>query len=63
MVALLVLRIWLADMLARCLGFRSVLGSIGELLCMCGMSVLEVVQEPSTSDSSDKEICEDMSNK
>ena len=27
-----------------------------------GMSVLEVVQEPSTSDSSDKEICEDMSN-
>ena len=35
MVALLVLRIWLADLLARCQGFRSVLGSIGELLCMC----------------------------
>ena len=34
MVALLVLRIWLADMLARCQGFRSVLGSIGELLFM-----------------------------
>ena len=34
MVALLVLRIWLADLLARCQGFRSVLGSIGELLCM-----------------------------
>ena len=31
----LVLRIWLADLLARCQGFRSVLGSIGELLCMC----------------------------
>ena len=35
MVALPVLRIWLADLLARCQGFRSVLGSIGELLCMC----------------------------
>jgi len=35
MVALLVLRIWLADMLARCQEFRSVLGSIGELLCIC----------------------------
>ena len=35
MVAPLVLRIWLADLLARCQGFRSVLGSIGELLCMC----------------------------
>ena len=35
MVALLVLRIWLADMLARCQGFCSVLGSIGELLCIC----------------------------
>jgi len=35
MVALLVLRIWLADLLARCQGFRNVLGSIGELLCMC----------------------------
>ena len=35
MVALIVLRIWLADLLARCHGFRSVLGSIGELLCMC----------------------------
>ena len=35
LVALLVLRIWLADLLARCQGFRSVLGSIGELLCMC----------------------------
>ena len=35
MVALLVLHIWLADLLARCQGFRSVLGSIGELLCMC----------------------------
>ena len=35
MVALLVLRIWLADLLAHCQGFRSVLGSIGELLCMC----------------------------
>ena len=35
MVALLVLRIWLADLLARCQGVRSVLGSIGELLCMC----------------------------
>ena len=35
MVALLVLRIWLADLLARCQGFRSVLGSIGELLSMC----------------------------
>ena len=34
MVALLVLRIWLADLLVRCQGFRSVLGSIGELLCM-----------------------------
>jgi len=34
MVALLVLRIWLTDLLARCEGFRSVLGSIGELLCM-----------------------------
>jgi len=35
MVALLVLRIWLADLLARCHGFHSVMGSIGELLCMC----------------------------
>ena len=35
MVALLVPRIWIADLLARCQGFRSVLGSIGELLCMC----------------------------
>ena len=35
MVALLVLHIWLADLLARCQGFRSVLGYIGELLCMC----------------------------
>ena len=35
MVALLVLHIWLADLLARCQGFRSVLGSIGELLYMC----------------------------
>ena len=35
MVALRVLRIWLADLFARCQGFRSVLGSIGELLCMC----------------------------
>ena len=35
MVALLVLRIWLADLLARCQAFRSVLGSIEELLCMC----------------------------
>ena len=35
MVALLVLHIWLADLLARCQGFRSVLGSIGELLCSC----------------------------
>ena len=35
MVALLVLRIWLADLLASCQGVRSVLGSIGELLCMC----------------------------
>ena len=35
MVALLVLHIWLADLLARCQGFRSVLRSIGELLCMC----------------------------
>ena len=35
MVALLVIRIWLADLLARCEGFCSVLGSIGELLCMC----------------------------
>ena len=35
MVALLVLRIWLADLLARCQGFCSVLGSIGELLCIC----------------------------
>ena len=35
MVALLVLHIWLADLLARCQGFRSMLGSIGELLCMC----------------------------
>jgi len=35
MVALLVLRIWLADLLASCQGFRSVLVSIGELLCMC----------------------------
>jgi len=35
MVALLVLRIWLADLLARCQRFRRVLGSIGELLCMC----------------------------
>jgi len=35
MVALLVLRIWLADLLARCQAFRSVLGSIGELLCIC----------------------------
>jgi len=26
---------WLADLLARCQGFRSVLGSIGVLLCMC----------------------------
>ena len=34
MVALLVLRIWLVDLLARCQGFRSVLGSIGKLLCM-----------------------------
>ena len=34
-VALLVLRIWLADLLVRCQGFRSVLWSIGELLCMC----------------------------
>ena len=33
--SLLVLHIWLADLLARCQGFRSVLGSIGELLCMC----------------------------
>ena len=35
MVVLFVLRIWLADLLARCQGFRSVLGSLGELLCMC----------------------------
>ena len=39
MVALRVLRIWLADLLARCQGFRSVMGSIGELLgmssCIC----------------------------
>jgi len=35
MVALLVLRIWLADLLARCQGFHSVLGFIGELLCIC----------------------------
>ena len=35
MVALPMLRIWLDDLLARCQGFRSVLGSIGELLCMC----------------------------
>ena len=35
MVALLVLSIWLADLLARCQGFRSVLGSIGEIFCMC----------------------------
>ena len=35
MVALLELHIWLADLLAHCQGFRSVLGSIGELLCMC----------------------------
>ena len=34
MVALLVLRIWLADLLARCQGFRSVLGYIVELLWM-----------------------------
>ena len=31
----LVLHIWLADLLAPCQGFRSVLGSLGELLCMC----------------------------
>ena len=35
MVALLELRIWLADLHARCQGFRSVLGSIAELLSMC----------------------------
>ena len=35
MVALLVLSIWLADLLVRCQGFRSVLGSIGGLLSMC----------------------------
>ena len=35
LVALIVLRIWLADLLARCQGFRSVLGSMGELICMC----------------------------
>ena len=35
MVALFVLRIWLADLLARCQGFRSALRSIGKLLCMC----------------------------
>ena len=35
MVALLVLHIWLADLLARSQGFRSVLGYIGELLCVC----------------------------
>ena len=35
MVAFLVLRIWLADLLVRCQEFRSVLGSIRELLCMC----------------------------
>ena len=40
MVALLEHRIWLADLLARCQGFRSVLGSIGELhvlqsSCIC----------------------------
>ena len=35
MVTLRVLRIWLADLLARCQGFRSVLVSIGELLYMC----------------------------
>ena len=35
MVALPMLRIWLDDLLARCQVFRSVLGSIGELLCMC----------------------------
>ena len=29
------LRIWLADLLAGHKGFRNVLGSIGELLCMC----------------------------
>ena len=34
MVALLVPRIWIADLPARCQGFRSVLKSIGELLCM-----------------------------
>ena len=34
MVALLVLRIWLADLLARCHGFRIVLGSIGEQSCI-----------------------------
>ena len=32
--ALIVLRTGLADLLARCQGFRSVMGSIGELLCM-----------------------------
>jgi len=42
MVALLVLHIWLADLLARCQGFRSVLGSIEELLCM-GCRVLAFV--------------------
>ena len=43
MVALLVLRIWLADLLARCRGVRSVLGSIGELLCMCCRVVVFVL--------------------
>ena len=35
MVALLVLRIWLADMCACCQGFRSVMVSTEELLYMC----------------------------
>ena len=42
MVALPLLHIWLADLLARCQGFRSVLGSIGELLFM-GCRVLAFV--------------------
>ena len=46
--ALLVLSIWLADLLACFQGFGSVLGSIGELLCMCCRVLAFVLLEEET---------------
>ena len=48
MVALIVLRIWLADLLARYQGFRRVMGSSGELLCMCCRVLAFVLLEGET---------------